>query len=323
VRYWNSPKFRAGLFIAAATIALAVLTVVPREIHSNKLGASKVFPVSDGLKSTGSGNAAARSDPSGTPQTSDSTSSDSSKSQTVASEPANHSSTKKSSTGVAVGGQDASSAQLILSPNSIVVGASGAQPDLHLNNYVDISEPAEDDTSDVNLSWYNDGTGHREAGNFYQGWKPFIEVKNPDTDGQTTFNVNTQDVNGSSYSTTLTVIWRAPRNLGLSAGTITKQSSGNNVVYTAQVLFSPSANAGDPVIHLTSNGFFNFGADPCNISETDTTFTYTGQTSADVTCTISASNLQNYPSGFTIYADATSQWSPMSPQMFFTQFHAD
>jgi hypothetical protein len=214
---------------------------------------------------------------------------------------------------------------LIMSPDEIVMGnVYSPSPTLYMSNGLEITEPAIFKTSELDVDWYNT-TGHSAAGPYYPNWIPMIQRMHGDdgTDGTTSFTATVQDRAGNSYSTTFKVIWMAARNLGISAGSITKQTVGDNVVFTGQVLFSPTANVGHPSIHITDNGFYNFGKDPCNVSETDTTIVYTGQSSYDVSCVISSDNLANYPNGFDIYVDATAGWAPQTPEMFTTKFHTD
>ncbi|HEY2004125.1 MAG TPA: hypothetical protein VGH44_03325 [Candidatus Saccharimonadia bacterium] len=212
---------------------------------------------------------------------------------------------------------------LIMSPSIFVAGNNySPEPRLYMSNNIEVNQPAAQRTPDLSLDWYDDGQGHDESGNYYHGWKPMIQRLHPDGDIQNSFTITVHDLAGNDYSTNLTVIWMAPRNLGMSAGSMSKQVVGNNVVYTGQVLFSPTPNVGNPIVHIADNGFYNFGKDPCDVSETNASFTFTGQ-SYDITCVISSDNLKNYPNGFDIYAEAQAQWPPASPLTFTTKFHAN
>jgi hypothetical protein len=220
--------------------------------------------------------------------------------------------------------QVADSGHLEMTPNTIIWGnVISPLPDLVMSNHLEISQPTNNSSPDISLSWYNDGNGHYSPGPYYVGWRPFLQLLHPImSDGSTVFNVTAQDRDGNSYSTTLKVVWLAPRSLGMTMGSVDKQVQGNNIVYTGHVLFSPTSNVGNPSVHITANGNVN-GTDPCDVSETSTTFTYTGQSSYDVSCVISADNLKNYPSGFDVYVNASTQWPPLSPVTYPAQFHAD
>ena len=193
-----------------------------------------------------------------------------------------------------------------------------------MSNYAEISEPASDYSNpDLALGWYDDGQGHSAAGPYYRGWKPLIMRKTTDRDGVATFHINVADRVGNSYVTTFEVTYFANRYLQMDAGALDKRIDGDNVIYTGHVLFSPSSNLGNPVVHLTSKGFYNFDYTPCSLGYTDTTFTYTGQTGYDITCTVSQASLSQYEGGFDINISAELRWPIQTGVTLMTKFHAD
>jgi hypothetical protein len=214
-------------------------------------------------------------------------------------------------------------AHVIMSPNTMVLG-NNYSPRLYMSNGIEISEPASVDSPDISLSWYDDGQGHYASGPYYLGWKPLILRKHDDGGGETNFNLTVRDRAGNRYTTTLKVIWPAPRDLWLDAGGVDKQVQGDNVIYTGHARFRPTGAVGNPAVHMTVGGYdFGYNRDICDSGKTDSRFTYASQIDYNVTCVVSSGMLKNYPGGFDFYANAEITWPLLEPRNYPAKFHAD
>jgi hypothetical protein len=224
--------------------------------------------------------------------------------------PSSASGTKNNGT-TTTNGNQAAAPHLVVSVNPYVIFYSNQTPYLTISDGRQLAQPPAIDTAKFYIEWYNLG----------QGWRPLALAKNESVDSEETVTIHAKDLSGNSYSTTWKVYKFASRNLGLSSGSITKQETGGNLVFTGNVLFNPSSNIGNPSIRLVARGAKDFvNMNLCDVSHTDTTFTYTGQSSYSWSCTVSASQYSQYSNGFKITVDAYATWPLMGTIIYSTDF---
>jgi len=118
--------------------------------------------------------------------------------------------------------------------------------------------------------------------------------------GETQITVTAIDWHNRTHRGVLTVKWPAIKYVWIKSAGVDKRIDGNNVIFTGHVHLQPSANFGNPQIHMNSatgytgppNTYGN-----CTTAHTSLDFQYSGQNDFDIECGVTKDQLAAMPNG--------------------------
>ncbi len=186
--------------------------------------------------------------------------------------------------------------RLVFTPEVTTINAYGSGDQVHMvaDDGAELGQPEVTLPNTLRIEWRDDGTGHKLSGPFWAGWIGWVMRASPESGGDSLLIISAKDRSGNVYQGQLRVIWPAERYIYARRGSVTKQTSGDTVSYTARVLLEAGPTFGSPKMHIYT---ITHGGTSCGSGATDVTFSYDGRQFIDVVCSFPISAIQNAPYG--------------------------